>query len=102
MARLCALRSQAGRGAAGSGCGHDRIDPGVDDGPVSGCAADGGVGSGTVPEDGTGSGGERSADGAVCGIVAAGGWVGGSTSYREESMKTGMTVEQIVASYDEA
>ena len=51
--------------------------------------------SGPVPET------ERSADGAVCGIVTAGDWIGKSADYREESVKAGATVEQILASYDD-
>src|SRR3982074_3587002 len=105
MARLCELWSQARRVTRRSGCGHDRIDPGVDHGPVSGCAADGGVGSRVVSQVGSGSRGERSAHRAVCRVIATGNWIGESTSNREEGMKDGMkhgmTVEQIIASYDD-
>src|SRR5258708_4879626 len=110
MAGLCELRSQAGRVTVGSRCGHDRINPRVDHGPLPGRVADGGVGSGTVSEVGTGTGGERSANRTICGIVAAGSWLGESTTNWEESIRDGMrtstststSLEQIVARYDDS
>src|SRR5258708_39791349 len=100
------MRSEAGRVTVGSRCGHDRINPRVDHGPLPGRVADGGVGSGTVSEVGTGTGGERSANRTICGIVAARNWVGESTTNLEESLRDGMStstsIEQIVASYDDA
>src|ERR1019366_2224440 len=100
MARVRGVRRQEGGLEIRSGRGHDRVDSGGDDGPVSGCVADRGTGSRIVSQGGIGSAEKRGAHRAVRGLVAAGDWIGESAGPGKESMRSGMSVEQIVSSYD--
>src|ERR1700690_4458819 len=59
----------------------------MDDGSISGRAADRGVGPGIISEDGPGSGEERGAHRAVSGTVAAGDWIGDEARDDQESVR---------------
>src|ERR1700757_2169802 len=89
----------AGRIARGSRHGNDRFDPGVDDGPFPGRAADRGTRSRLVPQAGFGGRKERSEDPAISGSDAEGDRIGQSSGLKERCMS--QSLQQILNSYDD-
>src|SRR5882757_2019679 len=101
MARIRALRCKPRRTAPGSRRRHDRLDPGVDHGPLSGRTSDRRARPRPFPQTGLTSRKERGAHRAVHGIAAPSHRLRKDSALREESMITDKTVDQILAIYDD-